>query len=157
MPSESEWEFAARSGGQDITYPWGNETPTCQYAVMNDSAPYNSEGNGCGEGSTWPVCGKTAGNTMHGLCDMAGNVSEWVQDVFHGSYDCDANPGTWECDSGGVAPTDGSAWEVPHGEHRVLRGGTWYNDADNMRATGRELGFQELWSEHYGFRCAHSM
>lgn len=76
LPSEAEWEYAARSGGQEITYPWGDEEATCDYAVMDD----NTHSGGCDTGRTWSVCSKTAGNTSQGLCDMVGNVWEWVED-----------------------------------------------------------------------------
>ena len=109
LPSEAEWEYAARSGGRDWKYPWGNGNATCERAVMYDGDL------GCGRESTWPVCSKPRGNTTHGLCDMAGNVWEWVQDWYHDSYK--------------GAPTDGSAWEKPTGSIRVNRGGSWYRYA----------------------------
>ncbi|MBI5243481.1 MAG: SUMF1/EgtB/PvdO family nonheme iron enzyme, partial [Elusimicrobia bacterium] len=80
LPSEAEWEYAARSAGKDWKYPWGNEEATCAKAVMSEG------GLGCGKSSTWPVCSKSAGNTKQGLCDMAGNVWEWTQDWYHDSY-----------------------------------------------------------------------
>ena len=116
LPTESEWEYAARSGGKDQKYPWGDEAATCERAVMNDG------GLGCGKTSTWPVCSKTAGNTQQGLCDMAGNAWEWVEDWYHGSYN--------------GAPTDGSAWEDT-GSYRVLRGGSWFFDAGYARSARR--------------------
>ncbi|MBW2701108.1 MAG: formylglycine-generating enzyme family protein [Deltaproteobacteria bacterium] len=133
LPSEAEWEYAARSGGQDITYPWGDETATCEYAVMDDG------GWGCGQNSTWAVCGKTDGNTDQGLCDMAGNIWEWVQDEIHGSYT--------------GAPTDGSAWE-DSGDIRVARGGSFYGDADVLRAACRSYVFPPYRYYFLGFRCA---
>jgi formylglycine-generating enzyme required for sulfatase activity len=73
LPRPAEWEYAARSGGRDNLYPWGNEPgPSCEYAVMNDG------GNGCGTDGAMAVCSKPMGNTADGLCDMAGNVYEWV-------------------------------------------------------------------------------
>jgi hypothetical protein len=71
LPSEEEWNAEASAGGSR-TYPWGNENATCERAVMADG------GNGCGKDRTWPVCSKTAGNSIHGLCDLSGNVWEWT-------------------------------------------------------------------------------
>jgi formylglycine-generating enzyme required for sulfatase activity len=102
LPSEAEWEYAARSGGKDRKYPWGNDA-SCAKVVIDS----------CGGNGTAPVCSKPAGNTTQGLCDMAGNAWEWVQDMFQGWYE--------------GAPTDGSAWEYERGpndsDSRVIRGG----------------------------------
>ncbi len=142
LPSESEWEYAARSGGQDITYPWGNKEPSCDYVVMK----------GCSETQTVEVCSKPTGNTDQGLCDMAGNVWEWVQDRYHGSYDCDANPSAENCGGGGVAPDDGSAWEGT-GQTRIRRGGGWDN-IDLFLRTSYRYGDQSYQYDQVGFRCA---
>jgi formylglycine-generating enzyme required for sulfatase activity len=117
LPSEAEWEYAARSRGQDITYPWGNDTATCTYAVMSE------RGFGCGTGRTMAVCSKEAGNTTEDLCDMAGNAFEWVQDWYHSTYN--------------GAPIDGSAWE-DSGSFGVIRGGSFYLPAVNLRAASRD-------------------
>jgi len=137
LPSEAEWEYAARSGGRDWKYPWGDEAATCERAVMYDG------GDGCGRDSTWPVCSKPSGNTTHGLCDMAGNVWEWVQDWYHDSYD--------------GAPTDGSAWETPTGSDRVNRGGSWYFGARFVRAAYRNGGLPGDRFGGVGFRLARSV
>ena len=73
LPTGEEWAYAATNGGK-THYPWGDETPTCDRAVMDDG------GDGCGHGGTWPVCSKPAGNSVHGLCDLVGNVHEWTQE-----------------------------------------------------------------------------
>jgi formylglycine-generating enzyme required for sulfatase activity len=112
LPTEAEWEYAARSGGKDQKYPWGDAEPTCTLAAVL----------GCGN-NTVPVCSKPAGNTKQGLCDMAGNVWEWVEDFYHDSYD--------------GAPTDGSAW-LSTGFRRVVRGGSVLFDATHARASFRD-------------------
>jgi iron(II)-dependent oxidoreductase len=147
LPSEAEWEYAARSEGLSFTYPWGGAEPTCDYAVMDDG------GDGCGIGHTMAVCSKTAGNTAHDLCDMAGNIGEWVQDRFHGSYDCDANPGADGCGAGGVAPTDGSAWDSSGSSQRVMRGGSWVSTGFAMRVFSRTYVYPSAGLDSYGFRC----
>jgi formylglycine-generating enzyme required for sulfatase activity len=139
LPTEAEWEYAARSGGKDRVYPWGDEKATCQRAVMRDE----SSGYACGTKATWPVCSKPAGNTDQGLCDMAGNVLEWVQDWYHNSYN--------------GAPSDGSAWESPAGSHRVYRGGPWNLDARFVRAAIRFWDVPGSRMDTRGFRLARSV
>ncbi|MBI4676385.1 MAG: SUMF1/EgtB/PvdO family nonheme iron enzyme [Elusimicrobia bacterium] len=134
LPSETEWEYAARSAGEDWRYPWGNEVPTCDRAAMNNDS------RGCGRNETWPVCSKTAGNTQQGLCDMVGNVWEWTQDWYHDSYE--------------GAPTDGSLWESPESPARVCRSGSWDGDATRMRATTRSKKAPGFGDSHIGIRVA---
>ena len=75
LPTGDEWAYAATSGGQGWDYPWGDEEATCARAVMSGAG-----GDGCGEGHTWPVCSKPAGNSSQGVCDLAGNVWEWTDE-----------------------------------------------------------------------------
>ena len=128
LPSEAEWEYAARSGGKDVTYPWGDDQATCDYAVMNQGYL------GCGESHTFEVCSRPAGNTDHGLCDMSGNEEEWTQDTYHQSYI--------------GAPSDGSAWETTT-TTRVLRGGDFASNYTRLRVTERR-GAHAI----AGIRCA---
>ena len=114
LPSEAEFEYAATSGGRNQKYPWGNEEPTSELAVFNTN-------------STMPVCSKPKGNTAQGLCDMSGNVWQWMQDDYQDSY--------------GNAPVDGSAFEGA-GSLRVIRGGSFYrNDASSLRADNRHAAY----------------
>ncbi len=135
LPSEAEWEYAASSAGKVWKYPWGDEGATCERAVIKDG------GLGCGKSSTWPVCSKSKGNTEQGLCDMAGNVWEWVEDWYHGSYF--------------GAPDDGSAWEDT-GSDRVNRGGSWGLDAGSVRSAFRSYDDPGNRYNYLGFRPARS-
>jgi sulfatase modifying factor 1 len=135
LPSEAEWEYAARNGGDTSAHPWGNQDATCDYAVMK-----RDDEDGCGTGSTWPVCSKPNGNSAHGLCDIIGNLWEWTLDWYHPSY--------------ADAPADGSAWTEPQGWARVIRGGACAYDASWNRATARNSHGNPAYQVHtVGFRC----
>jgi formylglycine-generating enzyme required for sulfatase activity len=104
LPSESEWEYAARNAGKKNLFPWGDSPePSCELAILG-----YTDGDPCGEAGPGHVCSRADGNTPDGLCDMAGNIYEWVQDSYQGDYQ--------------GAPDDGSAWEED-GNYRILRGG----------------------------------
>jgi formylglycine-generating enzyme required for sulfatase activity len=136
LPSEAQWEYASRSRGRDIKYPWGNAEVTCEYASSI----------GCGKLGTWEVCSKTGGNTTQGLCDMGGNVWEWVLDEYHDSY------------SG--APSDDIGWCSDRGcdgdtsAHRVNRGGSWYADASYLRSAYRGHTSPDNRNDSLGFRVS---
>ena len=145
LPSEAEWECAARGGGQDIAYPWGDELPSCDRCVMK-TKPFGDtpEDWGCGTGEMQPACSRPAGNTAQGLCDMAGNTWEWVQDIWQDTYD--------------GAPTDGSAWEDASTEpKRVIRGGNLTSHhnytANFLHVSARDRGGRPQ-DIGWGFRCA---
>jgi formylglycine-generating enzyme required for sulfatase activity len=137
LPTEAEWEHAARSAGKNQKYPWGDSEATCALAVM-DSGGSNNSGDGCGRKQTMNVCSKPAGNTQQGLCDMAGNVWEWVEDVYSG-YDS--------------APSDGTA-RTTGGAKRVVRGGGWLYPAKNLRAALRDWDSPGYRRYSLGFRLA---
>ena len=134
LPSEAEFEYAATSGGKNQKYPWGNEAPTSELAVWYTT-------------STMPVCSKPKGNTAQGLCDMAGNVWQLVQDKYQDSY------------SG--APVDGGAFEGA-GNYRVMRGGSfrgYFGAKRHMRADYRSYADPGIRSDldgDIGFRLARS-
>ena len=131
LPTEAEWEYAARSGGQIQRYPWGANRPTCELAVMA-----SDEGPGCGDARTRPPCSRPQGRTAQGLCDMGGNVAEWTADW----YAADAYTYT-----GPLGPTSGS--------HRVVRGGSFGSDGPDLRTAARDQAGPELRSGAIGFRC----
>ena len=112
LPTEAEWEYAARAGSTAL-YLWGSNT-------IGSSNRANCVDYVCGDRweHTAPV-GSFPPNAW-GFHDMAGNVDEWVQDCSFGFfYDRST-------------PTDGSAWEDEDCEFRVIRGGGWYSGASTM-------------------------
>jgi formylglycine-generating enzyme required for sulfatase activity len=143
LPSEAQWEYASRSGGEDIKYPWGNEDANCDYVVMWDGS------SGCGRGQAWEVCSLIKGNTRQGLCDMAGNVWEWVLDEYHNSYN--------------NAPIDEIGWCIDSGcasntlAFRVNRGGSWYSYASTLRLARRSNDSPVFRYDALGFRVAKSI
>jgi formylglycine-generating enzyme required for sulfatase activity len=71
LPSEQEWEAEASDRGKR-QYPWGEQEVSCERAIQIQGKY------GCDKDTTWPVCSKPAGNSVSGLCDLSGNVWEWV-------------------------------------------------------------------------------
>jgi hypothetical protein len=76
LPSEAEWEYALRNAGEDVEFPWGNEPPQCARAILWDEAV--SPDPGCGRSEPWPGCSRTPDISGQGICDLVGNVDEWV-------------------------------------------------------------------------------
>ncbi len=134
LPTEAEWEYAARSAGKDYEYPWGNQPATCDHAIFRDGR------SGCGADRTWEVCSRPVGISEQGLCDMAGNLGEWTQDGWSPGFE--------------GAPSDGSAWEPPGAFKRVLRGGAFGASElihTSRYRSGRQASYP-CWG--IGFRCA---
>lgn len=143
LPTEAEWEFAARSRGKDFAYPWGSEEPTCERAVMEETHGPDTF-YGCGARLTSPVCSKPRGNTEQGLCDMSGNVSEWVADRFHASYD--------------NAPSDSSAWQIGASDYPVIRGASFTHNKESGRLKTTARHYQvDAPLFNVGFRVARDV
>jgi len=139
LPSEAEWEYAARAGTQSVFW-WGDSVSTVQ-ANYDGTYSYYGGPTGTYQKTTLPV--NSYEPNPFGLYNVHGNVSEWVQDNWHDSY------------SG--APTDGSAWETGGDQdRRVLRGGSWLDRPVDLRSA-RRFGYSPAYSEvNAGFRLARA-
>ena len=133
LPSEAEWEYAARAG-TPTRYSWGDE-------IGSNRANCR----GCGSQWDWkqtaPV-GSFAPNHM-GLHDMHGNVWELVEDCWNGSYN--------------GAPSDGRAWLTGLCRARALRGGSWTDDPGFLRSAYRVGHPTMLPDDGIGFRLARTL
>ncbi|MDM8560684.1 SUMF1/EgtB/PvdO family nonheme iron enzyme [Candidatus Parabeggiatoa sp. HSG14] len=134
LPSEAEWEYAARAG-TETKYWWGNDIgknrANCSNSYCGDKFKYTS-----------PV-GSFSANPF-GLYDTVGNVWEWVADGWHKDYT--------------NAPNDGRIWaEGADKSYRVLRGGSWYYVSNRGRVAYRNWGDPVIRSNVRGFRVVRCL
>lgn len=144
LPSEIEWEFAAR-GKELRRYPWGDEEASCER--LNYLDPVSGEG--CGSGEPARPCDHPSGLTPEGLCDMGGNLWEWVQDDWHRSYHGAPDRGVW-CDQAHLGEKACSPQK--RGE-KTYRGGSWYHKKEAALSTSRAGAPADTVSVGVGFRC----
>ena len=142
LPTEAEWEYAARAGST-TKYHFGNsESQLCRYANhADDSTDYSNRNKSCsdGVGKRTATVGRYQPNS-YGLYDMHGNVYEWVQDCWNDSYV--------------GAPTDGSAWMSGDCGQRVVRGGSWGGLPRFLRSAYRGWDPRSHRVSFLGFRLA---
>jgi formylglycine-generating enzyme required for sulfatase activity len=148
LPSEAEWEYAARAGTVTSRF-WGdNPDDACKYANAADKSSKTCVGalswsaHNCTDGYafTSPV-GKFKPNKF-GLYDMLGNLWEWTEDNYHDSYL--------------GAPNDGSAWQGIDTK-RILRGGSWNNGPTRVRSAKRGRDKPAIRFSNIGFRVARTL
>jgi formylglycine-generating enzyme required for sulfatase activity len=132
LPTEAEWEYAAR-GGSTTPYWWGKDVGTGHARC--------TECGGSESGSTVPV-GSFRPNAF-GLYDTAGNAAEWVEDCWNLSYR--------------GAPNDGSAWTSGDCSLRVLRGGSFGDKAIAVRSSARFRYDEDVRYYANGFRVARDL
>ncbi len=128
LPSEAEWEYAARAGSKD-KYWWGSDYKSNSANCFNCGSQWDRI-------SSAPT-GSFSASSL-GLHDMTGNVMEWVMDCYVGSYE--------------GAPIDGAARDVAACEKRVVRGGSYHSTADDIRVTKRSGYQSDSAVDQIGFR-----
>lgn len=150
LPTEAEWEFAARAGVNENMYPWEGDLPLtedkgCFYANFKPN-----EGNYIKDGHLITSRVGTYSPNDFGLYDMAGNVSEWTSTAYTesvGELTSDLNP-EYRYDA---------AKEDPYKmKRKIVRGGSWKDVAHNIRSDIRMWEYQNEQRSYIGFRCVRT-
>ena len=131
--TEAQWEYVARAGSS-TAYSWGNGIGSNRANCDGCGSQWNSR-------QSAPV-GSFEANAF-GVHDMHGNVWEWVEDCWNGSYE--------------GAPADGSAWQTGNCNLRVLRGGSWDFNPRSLRSADRGGDATGVRDENVGFRVARTL
>ena len=147
LPTEAEWEYAARAGGATARY-WGEDPmQACRYANVADQSRFQTWSFGqkheCTDGHyfTAPAAGYSP--NRFGLYDMLGNAWEWTEDCWNASY--------------AGAPADGSAWLAGDCTQRVCRGGSWSTVPRFARSAARHKNTADYRDNLTGFRLARTL
>lgn len=150
LPTEAEWEYAARAGVSENKYPWEGDLPLteekgCFYANFKPQ-----EGNYVQDGHLITSRVGTYAPNDFGLYDMAGNVSEWTSTAYTESVSklaSDLNP-EYRYDA---------AVEDPYRmKRKIVRGGSWKDVAHNVRSDLRMWEYQNEQRSYIGFRCVRT-
>jgi formylglycine-generating enzyme required for sulfatase activity len=149
LPSEAEFEYALRAGAS-TRFPWGDGDPdhvVGNFTGEGDRSPtkrsWSSAFPHYSDGYWGPAPVRSFAKNAFGLYDMDGNVSEWVADCWHDNYT--------------RAPRDSSAWINPGCERRVVRGGSWGSDPDQVRSAFRIAARADARNARVGFRVARDL
>lgn len=149
LPTEAEWEFAARNGRTENVYPWDvNSTMDDKDCFMANFKP--GEGNYTNDGNLIPSRVASYTPNKYGVFDLAGNVSEWTSTAYNelgNKLMSDMNP----------EYKYNAAKEDPYAmKKKVVKGGSWKDIGRNIRADLRDSEYQNQPRSYIGFRCVRT-
>jgi len=146
LPSEAQWEWAARGGSQGNPYPWGGPYPANQNGCfLANFKP--QRGNFYADGSLYPTVVAYYIPNDYGLYDMSGNVAEWCHDAFSQSasaFVSDMNP---------IYKYNASDNDPAERKRKVVRGGSWKDISKYITVYMRDYQYQDSCTSYIGFRC----
>ena len=149
LPSEAEFEYVLRAGSNG-RYPWGDGNPTRVVGNLTGDGDRSASRRNWvnafpdyNDGYWGPAPVRSFEPNRFGLYDLAGNVSEWVEDCWHDNYQ--------------RAPADGSAWVNPGCTRRVIRGASWASAPDQVRSGFRLTASPSSVNPRLGFRVARDL
>jgi len=151
LPTEAEWEYAARAGTTTARYWAEDPLQACRFANVGDTSTFKTWRFGsdqnpphqCNDGHYFTAPAGSYAPNRFGLYDMLGNAWEWTEDCWNANYN--------------GAPSDGSAWLTGDCSQRVVRGGSWVNHPRLVRAALRNRNTSDLRNAFNGFRLARTL
>ena len=150
LPTEAQWEWAARGGRSQASYPWGGpyirNEKGCLLANFKPG-----RGDYAADGGLYTVRADAYWPNDFGLYNMSGNVAEWTESLYYeGSY-------TFQHDLNPNIRYNAKETDSPRMKRKVIRGGSWKDVANYLKLGTRQYEYQDTAKSYLGFRCMIDM